>query len=1164
MPRSMPQGVMNEKTRQQLPGRPAFCIIIILLMMIAPAVSAGMPDGKDVTVPAVPVSPEPGYQDMLANATIPFVANEGQLDKQVRYSADTFYGTGYITGTGITHRIRGGDNTTLVLTEEFIDPEGRVIPLHPAGEEQADTVISYFTGNDSAKWQTRLPVYNVVSLGELYPGITVKLRAHGGTIEKILYVSPGVRPETVRIRVRGADRMHINGEGKLVMLSSLAGNVSMTRPVAYQESRDRRDPVESRYILSGNTYGYTAGDYDTTRHLVIDPALDYSTYLGGTDSDIGHGIAVDGSGNAYITGYTASTDFPITTGAYQTLNRGSDDVFVTKLNAGGTDLVYSTYLGGTDSDIGYNIAVDGSGNAYITGETGSADFPTTAGAFNRTYGGSGSNDGFVTKLNAAGTALLYSTYLGGTYTDAGWGIAVDGSGNAYVTGRTHSADFPVTTGAYQIPYGGLSDVFVTKLNAGGTALLYSTYLGGADSDAGWGIAVDGSGNAYITGQTGSADFPTTAGAFNRSYAGGLTDVFVTKLNAAGTALLYSTYLGGTGNDAGRDIAVDGSGNAYVTGNIYSADFPTTAGAFQTVYGGGLEDVFVTKLNAGGTALVYSTYLGGTGNDAGSGIAVDSSGNAYITGYTGSADFPITAGAFQTVYGGGFLGSFITKLNAAGTALLYSTYLGGTTIDIGQDIAVDGSGNAYITGYTGSADFPTTAGAFDRSYGGGGWYDVFAVRSPMLPLPLLTSISPASGSTAGGTSVTITGTGFNGATDVLFGATAGTSLTVVSDTTITIISPAHTTGTVDVTVTTPIGTSAVVVADQFTYGPLPTARFTGTPTTGTAPLAVTFTDASDNTGGTLWNWSFGDTTWDNRTISANPVHTYASAGTYTVSLTVTNASGSNTLTRAGYITVTAPTTPATTPTTTTAATVPTYSPQDSGDTLSDFPSSDFPLMTVTVNIGGDSKAWQAIVTGTKLSDLIVTGTVQSHGSGGNFTAPPGIVFQYISLAPARYNTITNAVINFTVPQSWLDENHIAPGSILLYHQTANGWEALPTRGLSTKDGTVYFSAVSPGFSLFAIAGTPAVLNPPAVAATQQTVSTPAVQEQVPAPAAVAKAPVTSQTTAPPAPSPVPAGSSSFPVVPALIILCCVGLIGGGWYAFRWWNRRQNPALFREYD
>jgi len=227
------------------------------------------------------------------------------------------------------------------------------------------------------------------------------------------------------------------------------------------------------------------------------------------------------------------------------------------------------------------------------------------------------------------------------------------------------------------------------------------------------------------------------------------------------------------------------------------------------------------------------------------------------------------------------------------------------------------------------------------------------------------------------------------------------------------------------------------------------------------------------------------------------------------------------------------------------------------------SSGFPLMTVTVNIGGDSKAWQAIVTGTKLSDLIVTGNVQ-YGAGGNFTPPPGIVFQYISLVPARYDTVTNAVINFTVPQSWLEENHIDPGSIVLYRLTPNGWEALPATVLYTKDGTVYFSAVSPGFSLFAIAGTPTVLTPLGVTAILEPVSAPAAQEQVPAPAAVAKAPVTTQTTAPPAPSSVPAGSSPFPVIPALIGLGCVGLIGGGWYARRWWIRRQNPALFREYD
>jgi len=355
-------------------------------------------------------------------------------------------------------------------------------------------------------------------------------------------------------------------------------------------------------------------------------------------------------------------------------------------------------------------------------------------------------------------------------------------------------------------------------------------------------------------------------------------------------------------------------------------------------------------------------------------------------------------------------------------------------------------------------------------------------------------------------------------------------------------------------------------------PVSPTTFSGTPRSGTAPLAVTFSRSSTGIP-SQWNWSFGDGAWFNTTVLGdNPGHTYTTAGTYTVGLIVQGGAGTYTSTETDYISVspapttvptTAPTTaPTTVPTTTAPTPAPTYSSSGSGETLSDFPSSTFPPMTVTVNIGGDSKAWQAIVTGTKLSDLIVTGTVQSSGTGGNFTAPPGIVFQYISLMPARFTNISNAVIHFTVPQSWLDENHIAPGNIVLYHQTANGWEAMPTTVLYAKDGTVYFSAVSPGFSLFAIAGTPGVLAPPGVGASLEIVSTPTEQEQVPALAAVAKAPVTTQTTAPPATIPQPAAPS--PLMNVVLVIAAIGILaGGGFMVRRWWIRRQNPTLFREY-
>jgi hypothetical protein len=393
-------------------------------------------------------------------------------------------------------------------------------------------------------------------------------------------------------------------------------------------------------------------------------ALVYSTFLGGIGTDVGEDIAVDVAGNAYVTGFTASTDFPTTPGAFDTtFNGGQADAFVTKLNAAGSaPLLYSSYLGGAGADFGLGLAIDAIGNAYVAGQTGSTDFPTTPAAFDTTLNGI---DAFVTKVNASGSApLMYSTYLGGGGDDPAWGIAVDAAGSAYVTGFTTSANFPTTPGAFDTTLNRLADVFVTKFNAAGSApLMYSTYLGGDENEVGHGIAVDSNGNAYVTGHTDSADFPTTPTAFDPTKNGG-PDAFVTRFNATGSApLVYSTFLGGSGPDEGRQIKVDAAGNAYVTGFTPSADFPTTPGAFGETHNGGY-DAFVTKLNAAGSApLLYSTYLGGAGLDAGYGIAIDAVGNAYVTGETSSANFPTTAAAFDTTYNGGG-DAFVAKIGEA--------------------------------------------------------------------------------------------------------------------------------------------------------------------------------------------------------------------------------------------------------------------------------------------------------------------------------------------------------------------------------------------------------------------------------------------------------------------------------------------------------------------
>ncbi|HKS96611.1 MAG TPA: SBBP repeat-containing protein, partial [Terriglobia bacterium] len=569
-------------------------------------------------------------------------------------------------------------------------------------------------------------------------------------LEYDFVVASRADPSRIALKIQSARTgrdapLRVDARGDLV-IGTQAGEVRFHKPVVYQLAAgkscshgskvENRESVEGRYVLRGKQQvGFQVGAYDPTRPLVIDPVLSYSTYLGGTSgADYGQAIAVDPAGNAYVTGYTCSTDFP-TLDPVQSLNAsgGCEDAFVAKLDAGGDALVYSTFLGGTGNDVGLGIAVDPAGRAYVAGYTCSADFPVVN-AVQATS--NGDCDAFVSKLNSAGNNFVYSTYLGGSDTDVAQAIAADPAGNAYVTGYTLSEDFPTTNGAFQTVFGGgacggvpgepkpCADGFVAKLNPAGSALVYSTFLGGSSYDAGQGIAVDGAGNAYITGFTLSANFPTAhalqPGCNNCGLAGAApgqgvsSDAFVTKLNPAGAALVYSTYLGGSGADTGTGIAVDPPGNAYVTGYTASKDFPTT-NPLQTNQAGGY-DAFVTKLKADGSAFVYSTYLGGSGNDLGFAIAVDSAGVATIAGETFSEDFP-SSDAFQPNLHGGF-DAFVGRLNAAGDALVYSSYLGGGSGDQALGVALDSSGSAYVAGITNSDDFPTTSVAFQAACEGG--------------------------------------------------------------------------------------------------------------------------------------------------------------------------------------------------------------------------------------------------------------------------------------------------------------------------------------------------------------------------------------------------------------------------------------------------------------
>ncbi len=679
-----------------------------------------------------------------------FEANKGQTDEKVKFLSRGNGYTLFLTSTEAVlslSRPEGTGDKSLATDKGDRKKKGersrrdvlrmrlvgaRSTPL-VQGAEELSFKSNYFIGNDPKKWRTDVRQYAKVKYTGVYPGIDLLYYGNQQKLEYDFIVAPGASPSKIRFAFKGAEEISIDKEGDLILRTG-GGEVRQRKPFIYQEVANGRREIEGRYVKRGRqAVGFEVGDYDTTKSLVIDPVLVYSTYLGGataltgaTANDVGLGIAVDAEGNAYVTGITQSSDFPTTPGAFDvTFTTLFPDAFVTKLDSTGSTLLFSTYLGGgSNFDEGRDIAVDAAGNAYVRGRTFSHDFPTTPGAFDVSY--SGTVDAFVTKLDSTGSILLYSTYLGGRGGEEGFGIAIDAAGNAYVSGDTESSDFPTTPGAFDVTYNGFHDVFVTKLDSTGSTLLYSTYLGGGDhSDESEGIAVDAAGNAYVTGITRSSNFPTTPGAFDVTF-NGFDDAFVTKLDSTGSTLLYSTYLGGSGSEQGEDIAVDAAGNAYVTGRTVSSDFPTTPGAFDVTLNVGGSDVFTTKLDSIGSTLLYSTYLGGSGPDSGEAIAVDAAGNAYVTGDVRSSNFPTAPGAFDVTFNGGVGDAFVATFDSTGRTLLYSTYLGGSGFDVGFDIAVDDAGFAYVTGRARSTNFPTTPGAFDVTFNGG-FEDAFVTK-----------------------------------------------------------------------------------------------------------------------------------------------------------------------------------------------------------------------------------------------------------------------------------------------------------------------------------------------------------------------------------------------------------------------------------------------------
>jgi hypothetical protein len=765
-----------------------------------------------------PVARQHQLASQYGQLPLSFEANRGQTDARVRFLAR---GTGYslfLTGSEAVLALRSAPSASplsllrassdgagsLPATERLTSLRLKLLGANPqsdvTGMSELPGKTNYFLGNDPKKWRTNVPTYARVKYHDIYPGVDLLYYGNQRQLEYDFVVAPGADPGQIGLDVNGARGLRIDAQGDLVAQTD-AGEVTFHKPVMYQRE-DQGDPlptpreaekhfVDGRYILRDrHEIGFVAASYDRNKPLVIDPVLTYSTFLGGSSFDAGTGIAVDSSGNAYVTGGTISADFPTTPGADQTAYGGTaphcggnaapyicGDVFVTKMNPTGTALVYSTFLGGSDADFGLQIAVDSSGAAYVTGSTASSNFPVTSGVFQPAFGGGacGSSggrpchDAFVTKLDPTGAKLVYSSFLGGNGNDEGFGIAVDAFGDAFVTGQTNSANFPTTPlSKFPSQIGGTcsngtamftcDDAFVAEVNPAATALVYSTYLGGHGDDFGISVALDFAGDAFVVGATASTDFPATAGALQTTFGGGTTptcsssicgDGFVAMLDPTGSTLLYATYVGGSGDDTAVGVAVDSSANIYVTGVTDSSNFPTTPGAAQTLFGGGSSscanrlltcgDAFALKIQPPGSALTYSTFIGGSGDDgAFSSAAVDPSGDFYVGGATNSLNFPL-AGATQSAFGGGSPNcnaanfpcgdAFVTEVNPTGSALVFSTYLGGSGDDGAAGVAVDPLGAIYVTGITGSANFPTTAGVFQSTCGGGcsGTTDAFVTK-----------------------------------------------------------------------------------------------------------------------------------------------------------------------------------------------------------------------------------------------------------------------------------------------------------------------------------------------------------------------------------------------------------------------------------------------------
>jgi hypothetical protein len=682
--------------------------------------------------------PARSAEAMVAPGALRFDPNRGQFDAPVRFAAS---GRGYrlfLTRDGATLSLgrpdRPHDRTVAGHASTTRNAQTSVVslsivgarPVEPSGIDKLAGASNYFVGADQSRWRSGVEGYARVRYAGVLPGVDVEYYGTGERrLEYDLVLAPGADPRAVELAFHGPAGVDLAADGSAKLRLTAGGDVQQPAPVAYQRDADGvATTVAVRYEQrSDGSLGFAVGGYDRRRALVIDPVLIYSTYLGGSGTEEARGVAVDAAGNTYVAGTTQSSDFP-TASAFQGVNNGSPDVFVTKLGPNGASLIYSTYLGGSAADEPSHLAVDAAGSAYVTGYTLSNDFPTVPAA----GGSGGGKDAFVAKLSPSGSALVYSKYVGGSGDEVGLSVNVDASSNAYVTGWTTSSNFP-TRAPLQASNQGGADAFLVKLTSGGS-FLYSTYLGGSSNDQADGVAIDAAGNVYLAGNTTSTNFPTLL-ALQPALSGGQggEDAFIAKITPSGSSLLYSTYLGGTNIDAAHGVVIDSAGDAIVAGETWSPDFPTVS-PYQSNLRGTI-DAFAAKLNPTGSGLIYSTYLGGSALDWAEDVAIDPAGHVYLVGDSSSTDFPLVT-ALQP-FGGGPSDAFVAELGTSGASLVYSTYLGGSGLEYGHRIAVDSSGSATVAGFTNSTDFPTWVALQPALDGAGDSFVTRLSNSSQLPI-----------------------------------------------------------------------------------------------------------------------------------------------------------------------------------------------------------------------------------------------------------------------------------------------------------------------------------------------------------------------------------------------------------------------------------------------